>query len=312
MKETAKEAFERCLQNVSLEEKPDAEWVAQQYAVEQAGALAIKEAAPFSEERERITRQCYEMVDRLIQARSRQKGQSVAAYGAGESFVDLLDQLIRYLHTKKPEINFFEAGVGTGYILRAVHQLGGVHVSGCDVCLDRQLLGELSSCCIEKTLYAALGELKDGSVDLFYWNDVMEHLPEDEMEETLRQIAKKLSPEGLLVTVTPSRGMGPHDITKLAAPKELEAKGLHLREYCYYEVVEQNQRAGLRPRIYAVRNGDTCCLDFEQGEARSLAHAAAEKRCFRLCKNIPVIGGKSIRKRMMCRFGWKAIVICGK
>lgn len=100
MKETAKEAFERCLQNVSLEEKPDAEWVAQQYAVEQAGALAIKEAAPFSEERERITRQCYEMVDRLIQARSRQKGQSVAAYGAGESFVDLLDQLIRYLHTK--------------------------------------------------------------------------------------------------------------------------------------------------------------------------------------------------------------------
>ena len=79
MKETAQEAFERCLQNVSLEEKPDAEWVAQQYAVEQAGALAIKEAAPFSEERERITRQCYEMVDRLIQARSRQKGQSVAA-----------------------------------------------------------------------------------------------------------------------------------------------------------------------------------------------------------------------------------------
>ena len=185
MKETAKEAFERCLQNVSLEEKPDAEWVAQQYAVERAGALAIKEAAPFSEERGQITRQCYEMVDRLIQARSRQKGQSVAAYGAGESFVDLLDQLIRYLHTKKPEINFFEAGVGTGYILRAVHQFGGVHVSGCDVCLDRQLLGELSSCCIEKTLYAALGELKDGSVDLFYWNDVMEHLPEDEMEETL-------------------------------------------------------------------------------------------------------------------------------
>ena len=28
-------------------------------------------------------------------------------------------------------------------------------------------------------------------MDLFYWNDVMEHLPEDEMEETLRQIAKK-------------------------------------------------------------------------------------------------------------------------
>lgn len=49
MKETAKEAFERCLQNVSLEEKPDAAWVAQQYAVERAGALAIKEAAPFSE-----------------------------------------------------------------------------------------------------------------------------------------------------------------------------------------------------------------------------------------------------------------------
>lgn len=47
MKETAKEAFERCLQNVSLEEKSDAEWVAQQYAVERAGALAIKEAAPF-------------------------------------------------------------------------------------------------------------------------------------------------------------------------------------------------------------------------------------------------------------------------
>ena len=189
MKETAKEAFERCLQNVSLEEKPDAEWVAQQYAVEQAGALAIKEAAPFSEERGQITRQCYEMVDHLIQARSRQKGQSVAAYGAGKSYLDLLDQLIRYLHTKKPEINFFEAGVGTGYILRAVHQFGGVHVSGCDVCLDRQLLGELSSCCIEKTLYAALRELKDGSVDLFYWNDVMEHLPEDEMEETLQQIA---------------------------------------------------------------------------------------------------------------------------
>lgn len=69
-------------------------------------------------------------------------------------------------------------------------------MSGCDVCLERQLLGELSSCCIEKTLYAALGELKDGSVDLFYWNDVMEHLPEDEMEETLRQIAKNFHRRG--------------------------------------------------------------------------------------------------------------------
>lgn len=304
--------FEQLVQAVSLEKKTDAEWWAEQYEIERAAALAIKSAEPFSETRDRITQKAYETVDKLICAHNCQNNVTTIAYGASAYCIDLIEQLLQYLQKKKRHIRFFEAGVGGGYILSALRHYPNVSINGCDVYLDRKLLGDLADCCIEAPLCKALLQLEDGSIDLFYWNDVMEHLPEDEIDATLKLIADKLSPDGLFVTITPCRGMGPHDITRLAAPAETEARGLHLREYCYYEVLEKNKKAGLTPKIYAERCGKTCKLEYAQGAQHCWAHATAEKCSFLLCKNIPVIANRSIRRRVMRRFGTVSIVITGK
>ena len=106
--------FEQLVQALSLGEKTDAEWWAEQYEIECAAALAIKSAEPFSETRTRITQKAYETVNKLICAHDCQNNVITTAYGASAYCVDLIEQLLQCLQKKKQHVRFFEAGVGGG------------------------------------------------------------------------------------------------------------------------------------------------------------------------------------------------------
>lgn len=120
-----------------------------------------------------------------------------------------------------------------------------VIVKGCDVWLDPKLKN--NSQFFEGTIIDALSQLlnnssetienkENGCIDLFYWNDVLEHILDDEIDEHIRLIRKNMCENGILVTITPNRLVGPCDITQLFYPFGTKAQGFHFHEYSYFEV----------------------------------------------------------------------------
>ncbi len=84
----------------------------------------------------------------------------------------------------------------------------------------------------------------DGPWSLVYWNDVLEHIPPDEIGDWLERICRMLPPGGQLVTVTPNWHVRPSDVTSMLWPPRTEAAGLHLKEYTLREIHAMLRRAG--------------------------------------------------------------------
>jgi hypothetical protein len=100
--------------------------------------------------------------------------------------------------------------------------------------------------------YLRLGDIldyqfgADERYSLIYWNDVLEHIPPDEVLECLEKTHELLVPGGQLVTITPNWHSRPHDVTCLMCTPRTEAKGLHLKEYTQREVSSLLRQAGFR------------------------------------------------------------------
>lgn len=73
----------------------------------------------------------------------------------------------------------------------------------------------------------------EGSVDVAFSDQLMEHLHPDDAREQLRNIHRALKPGGVYVFITPNRLYGPSDIS---AYFDDEARGFHLREYTLEEL----------------------------------------------------------------------------
>jgi SAM-dependent methyltransferase len=73
----------------------------------------------------------------------------------------------------------------------------------------------------------------EGSVDVAYSNQLMEHLHPDDALEQLGNLHRAIRPGGVYVCVTPNRLSGPHDVSRSFDPV---ARGLHLKEYTATEL----------------------------------------------------------------------------
>jgi SAM-dependent methyltransferase len=69
----------------------------------------------------------------------------------------------------------------------------------------------------------------EGTVDLAYSNQLMEHLHPDDAAEQVAQIVAALRPGGSYMCLTPNRLLGPSDISQYF--EDELASGFHLREY---------------------------------------------------------------------------------
>ncbi len=81
----------------------------------------------------------------------------------------------------------------------------------------------------------------DGSIDVAFSNQLMEHLHPDDAFEQLKNIHRALTPGGVYVCLTPNRLDGPHDITKYF---ESTARGFHLKEYTIEELNRLFKKVG--------------------------------------------------------------------
>lgn len=83
----------------------------------------------------------------------------------------------------------------------------------------------------------------DGSVNVAYSSQLMEHLHPDDSKDQLAGIVRALEAGGTYVCVTPNRLTGPHDVSRYF---DDEACGLHLKEYTVTELDELFRSAGFR------------------------------------------------------------------
>jgi SAM-dependent methyltransferase len=90
--------------------------------------------------------------------------------------------------------------------------------------------------------------LPEGSLDVAYSNQLMEHLHPDDALEQLRNVCRALRPGGVYVCITPHRLSGPHDVSRYF---DAAATGFHLVEYTPRELTRLFHRAGFsRVRVY--------------------------------------------------------------
>lgn len=139
-----------------------------------------------------------------------------------------------------PGTVFLEVGAGDCALARAVSRTAravyAVDVSE-SITSDGRESGE-----IEVILSNGVSiDVPDGTVDLAYSNQLMEHLhPEDALAQ-LRNIRRALASRGCYVCVTPNRLNGPHDVSQHFDPV---ATGLHLKEYTVTELAKVMREAG--------------------------------------------------------------------
>ena len=93
----------------------------------------------------------------------------------------------------------------------------------------------------------------EGSVDVAFSDQLMEHLHPEDARVQLANIHRALKPGGVYLCITPNRLYGPSDIS---AYFDDEARGFHLREYSLREIVGILREAGFhRIRTYVGARG---------------------------------------------------------
>jgi SAM-dependent methyltransferase len=248
-------------QSTSLAGLTAAELHRLQWEQEQKFARAIVAFPARSKQRALVTGQAYDTISTILVQRAleeaREHGEAVdpdkpLVMGFDQKYVRLaLDLLERQVARGEGRPRLFEIGYGSGVLLKGVrdlgYEVGGIEVSAAMHERAARLMGDrYAKHLLVGDFREVAGEDLPGPPSLIYWNDVLEHLPVDEVAEYLAHIYKLLAPRGQLVTITPNWTMRPSDVTGDFCPPRTEARGLHLKEYRLREVVRLLKRAGFR------------------------------------------------------------------
>jgi SAM-dependent methyltransferase len=144
-----------------------------------------------------------------------------------------IDNKMRFLtRFLKPEITFLEVGAGNcrlaSRIAKAARKVFALEIS-------EEIVKHVVPA---KNLEIVISNgsnipVPDGSIDVAYSYQVMEHIHPDDAVEQLRNVWQSLAPGGQYVCITPNRLSGPHDISQYFANVSM---GLHLREYSWGEL----------------------------------------------------------------------------
>lgn len=133
----------------------------------------------------------------------------------------------------------------------------------------------------------------NGSIDVAFSDQLMEHLHPDDAEEQLANIHRALAPGGIYLCITPNRLSGPHDISKYFDPV---ATGLHLKEYTNRELASLMRTVGFSTvRTFLTARGRTMTAPIRLAEALEGAARATGRLGFRLVRTpigMPALGNR--------------------
>lgn len=153
--------------------------------------------------------------------------------------LSLIDQL--FLKKIGKEKSVLEIGVGDGHFLIACVRKGNF-VKGLDIseAVIRRLKARLEK--ERLTAELKLGDARclkfpDEVFDYVVSKDLIEHIPEEDLQLHLREVWRVLKPNGCYLIWTPSRLLGPTPL------------GAHLKEYLLAEVLSETSKAGFKPVV---------------------------------------------------------------
>jgi 2-polyprenyl-3-methyl-5-hydroxy-6-metoxy-1,4-benzoquinol methylase len=151
----------------------------------------------------------------------------------------LFGKNIDKLFTKRGHL--LELGCGRGYLLLTLKELGW-DCKGVDIDISH-----------------ALKEIKEEveSADILFYNDtqhydlividqVLEHIPKNDCLYFLKNLHGMLKKGGFLVSRTPNRLTGPHDVSRWFIPLGTKAEGTHFNEMTLTETISMMKKAGFR------------------------------------------------------------------
>lgn len=127
-----------------------------------------------------------------------------------------------------PSVSFLEIGAGDCALSAAVAKRTSGTVHAIDVAPTIMGVSDLPANVHVHLTDGREMPIEDGSVDVAYSNQLLEHLhPDDALIQT-RNVFRTLAPGGAYVCITPNRLTGPHDISMYF---DEQPTGFHLREY---------------------------------------------------------------------------------
>jgi SAM-dependent methyltransferase len=210
------------------------------YFVERGLADRVRRAAG-PEERRAIFATMYDELFRQVPDHPRLLAKGRATAGRQRDIGWDMAQLRRYL---KRDCVFLEVGAGD-CALSAMVAARASRVYAVDI--SDQTQGAMPPN-VEVVLTDGRSiDVPEGSVDVAFSDQLMEHLHPDDAIEQLRNIHRSLKPGGVYVCITPNRLYGPSDIS---AYFDDVARGFHLREYTLREMRAIFAAAGF-PRLHA-------------------------------------------------------------
>jgi SAM-dependent methyltransferase len=216
------------------------------YLVERQLADRVRNAATW-EERRALFATMYDELFRQVPDHPR-----LAAHGADtdwreQHIASNVAQLKPYV---KPGVTFLEIGAGDCALAARIAQ-DAKQVFAVDI--SDQTQGTLPANVKLVITDGRSVDVPEGSIDVAFSDQLMEHLHPDDAIEQLRNIHRALKPGGVYMCVTPNRIYGPSDISAFF---DDEPRGFHLKEYTLREIREIFMRAGFpRSHVYIGARG---------------------------------------------------------
>ena len=206
---------------------------------------------PFSNDRATLLNKGYALIGDIMRWYEKSE-----ARGASNRSVDLVcGFLAEYNH----DILLYEAGTGIGFSCKHFLNYSNVSIKGCDVVLQdsvKELMQKYPDriSVEESTFYDSLQGLEDESIDVFYADNVFEHMFPDEFPEILALLTKKLKHGALLFLFIPNSINGPHDVSRNFLKIGQKAQGFHFMEQTYHEVTKMYKQYGIYPAYFVYKN----------------------------------------------------------
>jgi len=209
-------------------------------------AKEIKKRKPFTKERNDYLNESYKKIMQI--AEFKRKFTKKSGNGVDHNSIIMVKNIVKKYKQNNKDVLFYEAGVGTGYLLKFLAR-EGINIKGCDVFLQdsaKRLDGRYNRISlIQNNLYDALDEIKDNSIDIFYADNVLEHITDDEYDETIKKISNKIKKDGIAIIIIPNSYVGPNDATKFKLPPGSKCIGFHFMEQTFNQVINSFKKYNL-------------------------------------------------------------------
>jgi 2-polyprenyl-3-methyl-5-hydroxy-6-metoxy-1,4-benzoquinol methylase len=153
------------------------------------------------------------------------------------------DRIPRCLAGVSKETRILDAGCAQGHLLAALQRVGYASLHGVDISESlinqaRTLLGEGARLQVSD-IQSFLGGQPEGSFDVIFFHDVLEHVPRDQTIDMLRMFYRALSDNGMLSLRVPN-------MASLLASYNAHIDFTHVNQFAEYALLQVLEQAGFQ------------------------------------------------------------------